>query len=178
MLMGIACATFPIHASEYTNPDDHMPANDYFDIPLPAIEKTVQVGGFTLVVDREQVAYRLYREGCGNLLGEFRGDHYFVQVLRVSSSDFPIDKIAAKMDTAYTGNIHLSEVRGKKGLKGVRAIYEGKVDFFASHIHRISYFFVNKKGETICFTATKSAPNTDWSYVKYFIPETISPTHS
>lgn len=172
VVTGITLATGSLRASsEYYYHNESLPSDNFFNIPTPPVEETVKVGGFSLVVDRTQVGYSLYPQGS-DLLAVFRGDDYVIKVRRVPQGS--VEKTAQ----AGNGNVQVAEVRGKKSLNGMRVTYGGKPNFFSSNIHAISYFFTNPQGETICFEATQTAPHVDWSYVKYFIPDTIRAARS
>lgn len=166
----MALATFPVRASDFSRGNESLPSDNFFNIPTPPVEETVNVGGFNLVVDRTQVGYAIYPQGS-NVLAVFRGDDFVVKVRRAAAGE----ATAAK---AGESNVQVAEVRGRKSLHGTRVTYGGKPNFFSSNIHGISYFFTNPQGETICFEATQTAPHVDWSYVKYFIPDTISVARS
>lgn len=173
VVTGITLATVPMRASDFSRGNESLPSENFFNIPTPPVEEKVNVGGFNLVVDRTQVGYSIY-PGGGNLLAVFRGDDYVVKVHRVAPGAAP-EALAAKSGQS---NVQVAQVRGRKSLNGMRVTYGGKPNFFSSNIHGISYYFTNPQGETICFEATQTAPHVDWSYVKYFIPDTISVARS
>ena len=176
--IGISLSPLVVQASSddyYDN--ESLPSHNFFNIPTPPVEEAINVGGFRLVVDPTQVGYSLNPQGSGDMAG-FRGHNFIVRVRKVPQSGVPINQLAAKMNPTGASRIQVAEVRGKKSLQGTRVTYGGKPNFFSSNIQGITYFFTNPQGETICFEATATAPHVDWSYVKYFIPDTISAMRS
>lgn len=161
------------------HPFDDVQARENNEISeTPPVEQAVNIAGFKLVVDRTQLGYDIYPKEKDGLLGTLSGDEYDVNIRRLPSN-IPIEELAKQLARKMSGDpnseVKISSTHALKGVKGMEVVCEDKAGLFSSHVRRISYLYVNRSGETICFSGLAKTSNPDWDYFKYLMTEGLEP---
>jgi hypothetical protein len=137
--------------------------------PYP-VRDTIEIGGFRIVVNRLQLGYTIYKKAENNILGNLSGNDYDVTIFRVPAPHTPLEKVAEEMDSQLHGYITISKVRTRFG-EGIKTSYGKKPSIFSDNIIEMSYFFVNKSGEIICFEGRAKKLGVDWTYFTYLMTD-------
>ena len=138
------------------------------------ITKSFDIGGFTLTVNQLHIGYTVYSNPMGNVLGLLNGDDYDVHVRKITSSTIPLEKIASHMNAENTV-VKTTSIHNSFGLNGLRATYTVKTSRFSGYIKIMRYYFVNKSGETICFSARATNTHPDYTYFEYLMNQRLAP---
>lgn len=139
------------------------------------IRESFSIGGFTLTVNLLHVGYTVYPKPIGNVLGLLHGDDYDATIRRIPPTKASLEELAVQMRSGKYAVVKTLPVHNSFGLEGVRATYGGKPSLFAQNIKVMRYFFVNKAGEVICFSAKATNTDPDWTYFEYLMTKRLAP---
>jgi hypothetical protein len=139
------------------------------------VRESFKIGGFQLTVNLLKLGYTVYANPEGNILGTLHGNDFDVKVFRVSPSAVPLEQVALQMKSTSSEVVKITPVSSRFGVKGLRVSYGGKPSIFSNNIQEMRYFFVNKAGETICFSGKAKTPDPDWTYFKFIMSERLAP---